>query len=221
MSLRCISRLAGLILVGGLAACTLNTNGTAPGAGAGDSTVSSGGTQATGSGGAGAGAGGDGAGAGAGGSASGTGGGTSGAGGGGGGAGGGATTGTGGGGGAGGSGPVQPQFYCGDPNALCAMGEVCCHNGNSPVNDVCGQPGGCGDAVEVQCAGPADCPANMFCCTTFVGGANDIDGVNCRSSCNGANDFIMCTGDPSVCSGGQVCHQGTNVLGPEYDYCGF
>ena len=65
--------------------------------------------------------------------------------------------------------------------------------------------------VEASCNSPEDCPGSK-CCATYVG---TLTAMHCDPNCDAAGEFVMCTGDPSVCASDQTCT--TFIQG--YDYC--
>ena len=101
-------------------------------------------------------------------------------------------------------------------NSLCPTGEVCCHNGNSPNQDHCAAPGGCGADSEMACAGPLNCAPGTECCAD-----RDFYGYweysTCRVNCM-ANEDLLCGGDPSVCPQGWNCDPSEHI-GAGYAYC--
>jgi hypothetical protein len=52
-----------------------------------------------------------------------------------------------------------------------------------------------------------------------LGGPNNFVSVECAAACDGADDVLMCSGDPNVCMGGQACLDST-WLGTGYQWCG-
>jgi hypothetical protein len=43
--------------------------------------------------------------------------------------------------------------------------------------------------------------------------------VSCQPTCDGFNEVIYCTGDPTVCEANRTCNP-SNFLGMPYAYCG-
>jgi len=109
--------------------------------------------------------------------------------------------------------PPSPIFCNGQP---CGGNQICCFNPNGP-GDHCGNAGQCGPGyVELQCTGPGDCPG-AFCCATITG-MSMYQGMQCQPTCNGPNEFIMCSLDPLACPAGTTCHKSMQ-LGNPYRLC--
>lgn len=100
----------------------------------------------------------------------------------------------------------------------CATGEICCHKGSDAAGDVCDADGSCsGGAKPVSCAGPAWCPSGEVCCAT-LGGNDGVEVVECRRTCDGDNDAVMCEGDPTDCGPDFTCTP-SELLGSGYATC--
>ncbi|MCC6556497.1 MAG: hypothetical protein IT372_26360 [Polyangiaceae bacterium] len=99
-------------------------------------------------------------------------------------------------------------------NAECNAGDVCCHGDGDPAGDFCAQPGGCGNAAELSCAGPADCPAGAQCCGLWNG--FDWTGSYCTTDPCPSN--LFCAGAPEACPPGWTCTF-SDMLGAGYEWC--
>jgi hypothetical protein len=99
---------------------------------------------------------------------------------------------------------------------------VCCIGNGAIQAEKCEAPGGCtGGAAQFSCSSPADCPGEV-CCAHYVlvnnGMTVKYTGASCANTCGDASsEYIICTGDPSVCTGGTTCQ--TSELGPGYQVC--
>ncbi len=128
-----------------------------------------------------------------------------------GGSGGSATGGNGGSGGDGGSTGID----CGAEN-VCEAGQICCYTQSTKIG-VCGALGSCtSPQVPISCQRPSDCPGQI-CCGQLKIGTTYLS-VSCQSSCSGWSELEMCTGQPSVCSGGDTCQSSTALL--NFSFCG-
>jgi hypothetical protein len=131
----------------------------------------------------------------------------------------GGTGGLGGGGAGAGGAPGLLPVSC--KGAQCAAGDICCHDqaAADPANDFCSLPGSCPAGFgEATCGGPAHCPGQV-CCQIWGLAQDSTQGTICKSACAPApSEFLMCSGDPSVCPNGHPCVPSAN-LGAGYSWC--